>query len=82
MIRGESLVIAVFGTVGGVGLGVFLGWGLVRAAADSAQTDVFTAPIGQLAGVLVVGAVVGVLASLRPARRAARLDVLRAIAAE
>ncbi|MCW2952202.1 MAG: hypothetical protein JWQ48_1372 [Conexibacter sp.] len=82
MIRGESLVIAVFGTVGGVALGVFLGWGLVRAAADSAQTDVFTAPIGQLAGVLVVGAVVGVLASLRPARRAARLDVLRAIAAE
>ena len=82
MIRGESLIVAVFGTIGGLALGVFLGWGLVQAAADDAQTDVFSAPIAQLAVVLVAGATVGVLASLRPARRAARLDVLQAIAAE
>jgi putative ABC transport system permease protein len=36
----------------------------------------------RLVTVLVAGAIVGVLASLRPARRAARLDVLQAIAAE
>jgi putative ABC transport system permease protein len=82
MIRGESLVVAVFGTIGGLALGVFLGWGLVQAAADDAQTDVFSAPIAQLAVVLVAGAIVGVLASVRPARRAARLDILQAIAAE
>jgi putative ABC transport system permease protein len=82
MIRGESLIVAVFGTIGGLALGVFLGWGLVQAAADDAQTDVFSAPIAQLAVVLVAGATVGVLASVRPARRAARLDVLQAIAAE
>jgi putative ABC transport system permease protein len=81
MIRGEALVIAVFGTVGGLALGLFLGWGLVRAASEEGTLDVFSAPAAQLAIVLVAGAVVGVLASLRPARRAARLDVLRAIAA-
>ena len=70
MIRGEALVIAAFGTIGGLALGVFLGWGLVAAAADAAQTDVFSAPAGQLVVVLIAGAVVGLLASLRPARRA------------
>jgi putative ABC transport system permease protein len=42
----------------------------------------FTAPVGQLAVLLVVGAVAGVLAGLRPARRAAKLPVLEAVAAE
>ena len=32
MIRWESVVIAVFGTIGGIALGLFLGWGLVQAA--------------------------------------------------
>jgi putative ABC transport system permease protein len=82
MIRGEALVIAAFGTTGGLALGVFLGWGLVRAAADDAQTNVFIAPIAPLITVLIAGAIVGLLASLRPARRAARLNVLQAIAAE
>jgi hypothetical protein len=36
----------------------------------------------RLVTVLVAGAIVGVLASLRPARRAARLDVVQAITAE
>lgn len=82
MIRGESVVIAVFGTLGGLALGVFLGWGLVRAAAEDAPLDVFSAPLLQLTIVLLAGALVGVLAALRPARRAARLDVLKAIAAD
>jgi putative ABC transport system permease protein len=82
MIRGEALIIAIFGTIGGLALGVFLGWGLVRAASDGGSLDVFAAPVGQLGIVLIAGAVVGVLASVRPARRGARLDVLRAIDAE
>ncbi|MDP2712721.1 MAG: ABC transporter permease, partial [Solirubrobacteraceae bacterium] len=82
MIRGESLVIAVFGTLGGLSLGVFLGWGLVRATADDAALSAFSAPVGQLAVVLIAGAVAGMLASLRPARRAARPDVLDAIASQ
>jgi putative ABC transport system permease protein len=79
VVRGESLIIAVFGTLGGLALGIFLGWGFVRAAGSSTLYE-FAVPSGQLAAVLIAGAFAGVLASLRPARRAARLDVLRAIA--
>jgi putative ABC transport system permease protein len=79
MVRWESVIIALFGTAGGLVLGVFLGWALVQAA-SAAGFATFAAPAGQLAVVLVAGAVAGVLAGLGPARRAARLDVLAAIA--
>jgi len=79
MVRDESVLIAVFGTVGGLALGVFLGWALVEVAASSSGVGVFTAPVAQLAVILVVGAIAGVLAGVRPARRAARLDVLDAV---
>jgi len=82
MIRWESVIIAVFGTVGGLGVGVFLGWALVEAASQGTGDMIapsFTAPVGQLAVLLVVGAIAGVLAGLRPARRAAKLPVLQAI---
>lgn len=79
MIRGESLIIAVLGTIVGLALGVFLGWGLVRSSADDASLSAFSPPVGQLLVVLVAGAAAGVLASLRPARGAARQDVLDAI---
>ncbi len=81
MIRWESLIIAVFGTVGGVLLGVFLGWALVSASPTSALA-VFSAPPLQLVIFLVVGAIAGVLAGIRPARRAARHSVLAALAAD
>lgn len=81
MIRWESVVVAAFGTAGGLGLGAFLGWALVRAT-DSKGTGAFSLPPVSLAVVLVVGVAAGVLAGWRPARRAARLDVLRAIATE
>jgi putative ABC transport system permease protein len=79
MVRWESVIIALFGTVGGLGLGVFLGWALVQAAA-AGGFGTFAAPVGRLAVVLVAGAVAGVLAGVGPARRAAKLDVLAAIA--
>ena len=85
MIRWESVIIAVFGTVGGLGVGVFLGWALVEAASQGTGdmiAPLFTAPVGQLAVLLVVGAAAGVLAGLRPARRAAKLPVLQAIVTE
>ncbi|MGV9269415.1 ABC transporter permease [Kitasatospora sp. NPDC003701] len=81
MVRWESVLVAAFGTVGGLGLGAFLGWALVRAS-DSAGTGSFAIPPGQLAIVLVAGLAAGAVAGLRPAGRAARLDVLRAIATE
>ena len=83
MVRWESVLVAAFGTAGGLGLGAFLGWVLVRAsdgASDSAFA--FAIPPVQLVIVALVGLLAGALAGWRPARRAARLDVLRAIATE
>jgi putative ABC transport system permease protein len=81
MVRGEAFTVALFGTVGGVGLGMFLGWAMVEALAGEGFTS-FAVPTGSLAVVLALGALVGVVAAVRPARRAARMDVLSAIAAE
>ena len=71
---------AVFGTVGGIGLGTFLGWGLVRALSAQEGFGRFDAPVSSLAIILGLAAAAGVVAALRPARRAARLDILDAIA--
>jgi putative ABC transport system permease protein len=79
MIRWESVIIATFGTMLGLGVGVFLAWSLVQAAGSGGLVS-FAVPGGRMAVVLVVGAVVGVLAAVRPARRAAKLDVMDAIA--
>ncbi|MFE2720864.1 ABC transporter permease [Kitasatospora sp. NPDC059327] len=81
MVRWESVLVAAFGTIGGLGLGAFLGWALVRAS-DSAGMGAFAIPPGQLAVVLIAGLAAGAVAGLRPAGRAARLDVLRAIATD
>jgi putative ABC transport system permease protein len=81
MVRWESVIIATFGTIGGIVLGTFLGWGLVEAASSDTITVFSVSPI-QLLVFLVVGAVAGTLAGIRPARRAARLDILAAIASE
>lgn len=83
MVRWEAVIVAVFGTVGGLVLGTFLGWGLLQglASADDTPLTELAIPFGSLAVVLVLGAIAGVLAAVRPARRAARLDVLTAVAA-
>lgn len=83
MVRWESVLVAAFGTVGGLVLGAFLGWVLVKASDGASDTAfAFSVPPVQLVVVALVGLMAGALAGWRPARRAARLDVLRAIAAE
>ena len=81
MVRWESVIIAVFGTLGGVALGTLCGWALVTAASDSGFA-LFKLPAGSLIIVVLLGALAGVLAGLRPAHRAAKLNVLEAIASE
>ncbi|WP_327303388.1 ABC transporter permease [Streptomyces sp. NBC_01298] len=83
MVRWESVLVAAFGTAGGLALGGVLGWVLVKAsdgASDSAFT--FAVPPLQLTLVALVGVTAGVLAGRGPARRAARLDILRAVATD
>ncbi|MFG2331608.1 ABC transporter permease [Streptomyces sp. NPDC048604] len=82
-VRWESVLIAAFGTAGGLLLGGFLGWVLVEASGAAGDSPfAFALPPLSLAVVALVGVAAGVLAAWRPARRAARLDVLRAIATE
>ncbi|GAA5033796.1 ABC transporter permease [Streptomyces siamensis] len=83
MVRWESVLVAAFGTAGGLALGAFLGWVLVKASDGASDSSfAFAMPPVQLVVVALVGLAAGALAGLRPARRAARLDVLRAIATE
>jgi putative ABC transport system permease protein len=81
MVRGEALTVAMFGTVGGLGLGLFLGWALVSALAGEGFTS-FAVPTVSLAVVLALGALVGVVGAVLPAHRAARANVLSSIAPE
>jgi putative ABC transport system permease protein len=79
MVRWESVTISVLGTTGGVMLGLFLGWALVEAV-SAGGTVRFSLPLAGLVLIVVVGAAAGVLAAIRPARRAARLPVVAAVA--
>jgi putative ABC transport system permease protein len=80
-IRWESVVIALQGTVLGLVVGVFFGWALVEAMADEGL-NTFDIPYTTLAIVVVLAAIAGIVAAVLPARRAAKLDVLRAITSE
>lgn len=80
-VRWESVIIALFGTLLGLLIGLFFGWVMVEALKSQGFTA-FSVPAGQLALIVVLGALAGVLAAIVPARRAARLDVLQAITTE
>jgi putative ABC transport system permease protein len=81
MIRWEAVIIAVLGAVLGLVVGTFFGWTLVRALNSQGITE-FVLPIGSLVAFVVFAALAGVLAAVFPGRRAAKLDVLRAITTE
>ncbi|MGH3369283.1 MAG: ABC transporter permease [Nocardioidaceae bacterium] len=81
MVRLESVIVAVLGAALGVLLGIAFGVALQRAIADQG-IEVLAIPWLRLVLFVVVAAFVGVLAAVVPARRAARLDVLRAISTE
>ena len=80
MVRGEAVVVAVFGSLLGLGIGIVFGASIVRAL--SSEGVIFTLPVNQLAVFVVLAGLAGLLAGSPPARRAARLDVLRAINTE
>ncbi len=78
MIRYESVITAMLGSLIGIPLGLALG------ALLSARVDfiVFTVPIGSIILFIVAAWIVGLLAAILPARRAARLRPLEALAYE
>jgi putative ABC transport system permease protein len=81
MITLESVVISVLGASLGVVLGIGFGVALMRSL-RSQGLEAISVPWAQLAVFLLLALVIGVVAAVLPARRAARLDVLRAIATE
>jgi putative ABC transport system permease protein len=81
MIRSESVILAVFGAVIGIIVGTGLGIALVSALHSQGVTSTVV-PFSNLVVFLILAALLGLLAAGWPARRAARLDVLAAIAAD
>ena len=81
MIRSESVILATFGALIGIVIGTLLGLALVSSLRQQGITET-SVPWVRLVEFLVLAALLGLVAASWPARRAARLDVLAAIAAE
>ena len=81
MIRIEAVIVSVYGAVLGIAVGLAFGLAVVAALPETFVSTV-AVPWIELAVIVVVSGVLGVVAALFPAWRAARLDVLRAITLE
>jgi putative ABC transport system permease protein len=80
MVRGESVITAAIGAVLGIVLGI--AFALIVSRPLAKDGFVFTVPIGAMIAVFVVAAIAGVAAAILPARRAAKVDILRAVTTE
>ena len=81
MIRAEAVIVALFGALIGVVIGTALGVAFAASLGRQGITEI-AVPIASLLGFLILSAFLGLGAAGWPARRAAKLDVLAAIAAE
>jgi putative ABC transport system permease protein len=81
MIRAESVIVALFGAVVGIVIGTALGVALASSLRNQSVTNI-SVPVVSLIVFLILSGLLGLGAATWPARRAARLDVLAAIAAE
>jgi putative ABC transport system permease protein len=81
MVRWEAVIIAIMGALFGVVIGIAFGWALQQALAPEGFTELGI-PGGQILVYVVLAAVLGVFFAIFPARRAAKLNVLRAISYE
>jgi putative ABC transport system permease protein len=78
-IRWESVIVSLFGTLGGLMIGLVFGIATVTALDKDAVK--LTIPVGALVIIAILAALAGVVAAVRPARKASKLNVLDAIAA-
>jgi putative ABC transport system permease protein len=81
MIRAEAVILALFGAVIGIVVGTLMGLALVASLRQQGITET-AVPVTRLVLFLILAALLGLVAASWPARRAARLDVLDAIAAQ
>jgi putative ABC transport system permease protein len=80
MVVNESVITAIIGGLLGAGIGVLFGF-LVSQALDDLGLG-FSLPAGQIVFFLGLGALVGVIGAIAPARRSSRLNVLEALRVE
>ena len=78
-IRWESVMIALFGTALGFFLALAGSWGIVKAISKNEVMSLSVPPV-QMMVIVTLAAIAGVVAAVGPARRAAKLDILDAIA--
>ena len=81
MLAIEAVILSVFGTLVGIVVGVAAGV-VIRIAYESQGMTTLAIPWDQLALFLVVAILVGLIASISPARRALKQPVLNAVASE
>jgi putative ABC transport system permease protein len=81
MVRLEAALIGMIGALLGVVLGLFLGWVFQRALRTQGVGELVV-PWARLVVYVFVGAATGLIAGTIPARRASRVNMLDAIAAE
>ena len=80
-IRWEAVIIALLGTALGLVIGLFFGWAIVQALREQGINK-FAPPGAQLVIIVLIAALLAVLFAYFPARRAAKLDVLKAVSTE
>jgi putative ABC transport system permease protein len=80
-VRWEAALIALFGAMLGLGIGVLSGGAIVKTLASQGITTL-RAPIAELVAIAVFAAIAGAAAAILPARRASRIDILGAVAAD
>jgi putative ABC transport system permease protein len=78
----ESLVIGLIGALLGIAVGAVLGWALLEGLSSGIPGVQYRPPVTTMLWVAAAGLVLGLVASIVPARRAARLDVIRALSYE
>jgi putative ABC transport system permease protein len=80
MLLAEALFMALLAAVLGIGLGAAFGWAMVQAFIKSADAGVISIPFAEIGLFVVAGAVAALAAAVLPARRAARVSVVTALA--
>ncbi len=81
-IADESLVIALIGAAMGIAIGAGLGWALLKGLSFGIPGVSYQPPVATMIGVAIAAVILGLIAAILPARRAAKLDVVDALSYE
>jgi putative ABC transport system permease protein len=81
-IADESVVIGLIGALLGIAVGAGLGYALLKGISSGIPGVEYRPPVSTMIGVAIAGVALGLVAAVLPARRAARLNVIRAISYE